>query len=144
MRAAQLQQTISILADYITKMHKDYARVRKSRAMYNAEADKLALQGVEADEQLDFDKSHTLAVRMEAYQYNANIFTKDIDALKAKIKRVESLQKQLKGELKHAAAMEAWAAEDDAFWLEQAKVAQEEGFAEPGVVQAFLEQEKIN
>lgn len=85
----------------------------------------------------------------------AKLYTPYINKLSKRIKALEQLQKALKEDLQEAYTIEqsfslrskmfekTWEAlpqEDDAFWLDRARMAAEDGFVEPGVVLSVVQE----
>jgi hypothetical protein len=139
MKASFIQTQIGLNAQVLTGLYEEIANLRKSRKMYNECADECFVQMMIADDELDFDKSHQHNTEGEANLEQAAVFTPYIKKFAKRIKAIEQVQKSLKQELKFVQYMEAWNVEEDAFWLEQASVAAEEGFVEPTVVNKFLQ-----
>jgi hypothetical protein len=140
MKAALLQRQLKINEDVLTGLHDEYKNLRAVRKMYNERADECFKQMLIADDQLDFDASHQHNTEGEAHREQATIFTPYIRKFKKKIAAVEEIQRALKDELKDQQSLEAWIVEDDAFWLQQAYVAQQEGYA---VTYSFDEAAKL-
>lgn len=138
MKASLIQTQIGLNAQVLTGLYEEIANLRKSRKMYNERADECFKQMMIADDQLDFDKSHQHTEEGEANRGQAEVFTPYINKFYRRIKSIESVQVALKKELKFQQAMESWNAEEDAFWMEQARIAAEEGFVEPTVVDKFI------
>lgn len=136
MKASLIQRQIKQNEQTLTSLYREQSNYRKSRAKFNERADAFERYAHNAATRMEAEDAIKEA---EANYEQAALFTPFIKRLKRKITALEVVQKALKHELQCVACLEAFVAEDDAFWLEQAKVAQEEGFAEPGVVQAFLD-----
>jgi hypothetical protein len=129
MKASLIQRQIKLNCDVLTGLHEEYKNLRNSRKMYNERADECFKQMMIADERLDFDASHQHSTEGDANREQATIFTPYIHKFKKKIAGLEEIQRSLKDELCKMQALEMWMAEDDAFWLKQARVAQQEGYA---------------
>jgi hypothetical protein len=139
MKASFIQTQIGLNAQALTGLYEEYNNLRKSRKMYNEKADEFDEMCCSFSQTLQFDKADEQHVKAEAHREQAAVFTPYINKFAKRIKAIEQVQKALKQELKDEQAMESWNAEEDAFWLEQARIAAEEGFVEPTVVQKFLD-----
>jgi hypothetical protein len=119
MKAALIQRTITVMEDVLTGLHEKTAEVKQWRQQWNAEIDRLsAIDSCERD------------VKMIEYWSNSVAdASKFIRKSRKKIKQLEEVQRCLKDNLKGQQSIEAWVAEDNAFWLQQAQVAQQEGYA---------------
>ena len=129
MKASLLQRQIKLNEQVLTGLHTEYKNLRASRKMYNERADECFKQMRIADERLDFDTSHQHSTEGDANREQAAIFTPYIRKFKTKIAGLEEVQRALKDELMWQQSSEVWIVEDDAFWLQQAQVAQQEGYA---------------
>lgn len=138
MKASTLQHQIMHNAMSLTNMHKEYSTMRTMRATYNKRADTFYDNCAAYGAMMNYaaaDEQRRLGVANAA---QAEVFTPYINRKRREIARLEAVQKALKQELNVIQALEDWQKEDDAFWLSQVDVVQEEGFSEPGVVQEFL------
>jgi hypothetical protein len=120
MKAALIQRTITVLEDVITGIHEKKADVKLWRKQWNAEIDRV-----------DAEASDNAAVKEHREWLDEQVgrASKFIRKGRKKVKELEELQRVLKSELKGQQSIEAWVVEDDAFWLQQAQVAQQEGYA---------------
>jgi hypothetical protein len=140
MKAALIQRQIKLNEQILTGLHEEYKNLREARKMYNERADECFKQMMIADDQLDFDASHQYTTEGEANREQASMFTPYIRKFKKKIAAVEEIQRCLKDDLKGQQALEAWIVEDDAFWIQQAYVARQEGYS---VTYSFDEAAKL-
>jgi hypothetical protein len=115
-----MQRNISIMEDVLCGLQEKLVEVKWYRKEYNEEIDRLAVEAFGDDE--------VKALR-ETYMTEAEKCSKFIRKCRKKIKAAEELQRALKLEAKDAARIEAWSRAEDAFWLQQAQVAQQEGYA---------------
>lgn len=133
-RSGLLQVQLGLNAQVLCGLYEEYNNLRKSRKMYNAIADEL----IKKTFYVDLSECGPLEEESKAHREQAAIFTPYINKFAKRIKAIEQVQKELKYELKFQQAMESWNAEEDAFWLKQARIAAEEGFVEPTVVDKFI------
>jgi hypothetical protein len=138
MKAALIQVQLGLNAQVLRGLYEEIANLRKARKHYNEIADfnkDTCDSGVMPEgSQL---KEDTMKVA-EEYRAQAAIYSPYIKKFAKRIAAIEAVQRALKQELKFQQSMEAWNVEEDAFWLEQARVAAEEGFVEPAVVNKLL------
>jgi hypothetical protein len=140
MKASLIQRQIKLNEQILTGLHEEYKNLRSSRKMYNDYADVAFTKMMECDEQLDFDNASEWNKLGEANRGQAEVFTPYIRKFKKKIAAVEQIQRCLKDELKGQQSLEAWIVEDDAFWIQQAYVARQEGYS---VTYSFDEAAKV-
>lgn len=128
MRSSLIQRQIKLNADVLSGLHEEYAKLRAERKKYNEKADKLALESLEHSEKEDFAMAGNTDHLAKDYREQAAIFTPYIKKFAKKIKNLEQIQKALKHELGCAQCCEAWQAEEDSFWLQQANVARQDEY----------------
>lgn len=138
MKAQHIQRQLKVNALLLTELQKVYLGMRHQRKSYNAAADTFSTQALAYDDALDFDRSAEAQQTAEDYRDTAVGFTPYIKKMRRKIASLEEVQKALKDELKCQQHLEAWCQEDDAFWLEQARIAQEEGYTSQPAIDDLL------
>jgi acetyl-CoA acetyltransferase len=128
------------LSQVLTGLYEEQSKLRKARAAYNSQADEYMSQyGVCMKEQ-DTVSAETCYSNAKNCKEQAAVYTPYIRKFKKKIAAVEEIQRMLKDELKDQQSLEAWIVEDDAFWLQQAYVARQEGY---NVTYSFDEAAKL-
>jgi hypothetical protein len=111
LKSSLLQRQLKINADVLTGLYEEIAKLRAARKAYNERADEAVSE--------EFGTAN---------REQAAVYTPYIRKFKKKIAAVEEIQRMLKSELKGQQSIEAWAVEDDAFWLQQAEIAKQDGF----------------
>jgi hypothetical protein len=137
MKAAQLQTLLSVQAQIITGLHEEYAKLRSERKKFNAMGD---AEKVKSNNAATKEEVEGFQANAEVFYEQAALFTPYIKRFKAKILKLEQIQKTLKDDLRGQQSLEAWIVEDDAFWLQQAYVARQEGY---NVTYSFDEAAKL-
>jgi hypothetical protein len=140
MKAAQIQTLLSVQAQVITGLHEEYAKLKAERKRFNAESDKHASAALQHDDFGNFEAAEEAQQLANAFAEQAALFTPYIKRFKRKIAALSDIQKTLKGDLHGQQSLEAWIVEDDAFWLQQAYVARQEGYS---VTYSFDEAAKL-
>jgi uncharacterized coiled-coil DUF342 family protein len=131
MKAALIQINISVMEDVLCALHEQLIEVKRYRKELNSEIDKL-------NAKLFGDDEVNVAITIQTYTEESEKCSKFLAKVRKKIKSLEQLQRTLKAELRASQSIEAWIVEDDTFWLEQAKIAQEGGYATPDSVDALF------
>jgi hypothetical protein len=126
MKAALIQRQIKLNCDVLTGLHEEYLVLRNERKKFNTmgDAEKAKLYNAATLEEVE-----EFSAKVELFYGQAELFSPYIHKFKKKIAGLEEIQRCLKDELKWQQSIEAWVVEDDAFWLQQAQVAQQEGYA---------------
>lgn len=131
------QRQIKLNEQVLQGLYEEYSKLRKVRKEYNDEADKYQEMCYSFAQTLEHDKASEYSDKAQANREQAAIFTPFIRKFKVKIAKLNEVQKALKHDVKCQMCLADWTAEDDAFWLAQAEVAQQEGFVQIGTGQAF-------
>lgn len=138
MRASLIQRQLRLNADVLTGLHEEYSKLRKQRKEYNEEADGYSDKALKLDQDEQFEAAEEAQQSANTYRAQAAIFTPYIKKFAKKIAGLQQVQVALKLEAKDAARIDAWSRVEDAFWLQQANIAQEGGYATPDSVDALF------
>jgi predicted nucleic acid-binding Zn-ribbon protein len=126
MKASLIQRNIKLLEQVLTGLHEEYSNLRKERKKFNTAGD---VEKAKLNNTATLEEFENFSANVEMFYGQAAIFTPYIRKFKKKIAGLEEIQRCLKDELRGMQSLEAWIIEDDAFWLQQAQVAQQEGYA---------------
>lgn len=128
MKASLIQRQLKLNAQVLTGLHEEYAKLRAERKKYNEKADEFAEMCYSFAQTLQFDEADEMRGKSDVNREQAALYTPYIKKFAKKIKNLEQIQKALKHELGCAQCCEAWQAEEDSFWLQQAYVAQQDEY----------------
>lgn len=119
MKSSLIQRNISIMEDVLCGLQEKLVEVKAYRKELNQVIDNLTVEAFGDDE--------VMIVR-KTYMTETEKCSKFIRKARKKIKAAEELQRALKAEAKNTARLDAWSREDDAFWLQQAYIAQQDEY----------------
>lgn len=100
MEARYIQSALRLNASVLTGLYQEVGSLRNARKHHNEKADKLSMDALLADQSENFEEGAELQDDANAHRAAAVIYTPYIKKFKAKIAKMEKLQKALKRELR--------------------------------------------